>query len=193
MLNGENAARATRCLRKVGLNRVPFVRATQESSDFLGGQEIDVAGPVPRLSCPQPLVRTVFTANRRPTSSTATTVCVRLCESVPIMTMPCELLRAEEYQTRRVEAGTPQSSTTAGSYQATPPRVLDTRRGRTSRTGPPPVVRQRRNERTSPGDDQDGIDAKKAEACRRIEFARRSSRTSRRSSPGHGPANGPSS
>ena len=42
-----------------------------------------------------------WTEGRR-SSSTATTACVRLCESVPIMTMPCELLHAEGYETRGV-------------------------------------------------------------------------------------------
>jgi hypothetical protein len=64
----------------------------------------------------------------------ATTVCVRLWESVPITTMPRQLLTPKGPIPGHAEAGTPQSSTTAGSYQATPPRVLGARRGHTSRT-----------------------------------------------------------
>ena len=44
MHDNEDAGVATRCLRKSGLNRSPFLRATQVPPEFLGGQEIHVAG-----------------------------------------------------------------------------------------------------------------------------------------------------
>jgi hypothetical protein len=63
-----------------------------------------------RAKCPSLVAGTVFSASRRPTSSRATAVWVRLWESVPIITMyssPSD----HRCRKRPSEAGTPLSST----------------------------------------------------------------------------------
>src|SRR4029453_6427429 len=113
---------------------------------------------------------------RRPTPSTATTVWVRLWESVPTMTMPKRLL-AEQNGSPQPRGGGHASIEHHGRLLSShAPRGLGARQGRPSGTSHP-TARQRRNERTPPGATQDGIDTKKVVAAFRIALSSSSRRT----------------
>src|SRR6185312_7121735 len=132
--------------------------------------------------CPSLVAATVRSPSVRPSSSTATIVWVRLCASTPITTMPAPPAtrkgnfpgQAARARLNRAPGRHLSSHTAARRRGPAGPHIKDK----------PPAIRpgQQRNERTLPGSDDHGINAKKAVARFRTSTSSRSRRFSRRSS-----------
>jgi len=130
--------------------------------------------------CPSGVATTVLSASLRPASSTATRVCVRSCASTPTTTIAPDLLESASRPIRRDGRRT-------RLYRGADQAPIKSRRpfrrvpgGRHNAEQPRPSRAAKK--RANPPDPTKGyINAKKAEAVRRISLARRSSRFSRSS------------